>query len=265
MSGTELFAGEDVRADLDGRVATVALSRPPVNAFRTRTWIELGAALAAVAASEAVNVVLLRSAVDGIFSAGADLKELPADSAANEHRQAVTRAVLGAVAAHPVPVLAVVDGPAYGGACALVAQADVRIASRRARFAIPEINVGRSGGARHLMRHLDQGTVRWMAFTGLPLSAEQAFARGLVTFLADDVGQEAAATAAAISGKSRDALLSAKQAVDLTERMDVATGYAVEQQFSGRMARSPEAATAATTFRDRPAPPLALANDGTAR
>jgi enoyl-CoA hydratase len=265
VSGTVIFLGDDLEASLAGHIVTITLARPPVNAFRTQTWCELGEALAECAGLRAPKVLVLRSGLDGIFSAGADVKELPMTPADDERRQWITRTVLSAVAEHPVPVVAAVGGLALGGACALVSQADIRLGSRRARFAMPEIDVGRCGGSRHLRQHLDSGTVRWMAFTGKQLDAEQAASRGLLTWVVDDLDGETQELAACIAGKSPTALRMTKQSIGLSESLEVAAGYAVEQQFSLRLAQTPDAAEAAAAFAGKRPPRWQLPDQGGAQ
>lgn len=256
MSET-VYQGEDVTATLTDRTATISLSRPPVNAMRTQTWTELGEALGKVAARSAANVLVIRSGVGGIFSAGADVKELPMTPERDEHRQRLTRDVLAALGRHRVPVIAAIDGASVGGACALVSQADIRLGTRRARFSIPEIDVGRCGGTRHLRQHLDPGTVRWMAFTGSWLGASDARARGLLTWLVDDVNVLDAAVAELaerIAAKSATALRLSKQSIAESEYLDTEAGYAVEQEFSLRLAQTADAAEAAAAFAEKRAP-----------
>jgi enoyl-CoA hydratase len=248
-----LYQGEDLRLDRTGRVATLTLDRPPVNAFRTATWREVGAALTA-AAEAAVSVLVLRSALAGMFSAGADIKE-PAPSPEDaERRTRLTRGVLDAVHRAPFPVIAAVDGPALGGACALVSAADIRIAGPRATFGLPEINVGRCGGARYLMRHLGQGTVRWLYFTGDTIDAERAERLGLVAWVAGDLDGDVEQLAGRIAAKSPTALRVAKQSLNLVEWADVAAGYETEQQFDLRLAGHPDSAEAAAAFREKRPP-----------
>lgn len=249
-----IYQGEDVAGEVIGGVATITLCRPRVNAMRTQTWTELGEALTSTAAHEAVNVLVFRSGIDGIFSAGADVTELPMTPARDEHRQRLTRDVLAALGQHPVPVIAAIDGAAVGGSCALLSQADIRVGTARARFAIPEIDVGRCGGTRHLAQHLDPGTVRWMAFTGAWLHADAAHARGLLTLLVDDLDTAVAELAERISAKSPTALRLTKQAIRESAHLDTEAGYALEQRYSLELARSSDAAEAAAAFADKRAP-----------
>lgn len=248
---------EDVSVSLHGRVGVLSLARPPVNALRTQTYHELAASLRALQEDRACSVVVIRSAVPGIFCAGADVKELPLPREVDEERQALARAVFSQVLRSPVPVICAVDGAALGAGCQLAAACDVRIATRGARFGVPEITVGRCGGGRYLMRVLPMGTVRQMYFTGRPIGAEEAHRQGMVSELLEDgasLDARARELAGDVAAKSPTALRLAKQSLDLAEDLDVQAGYAVEQQFSLRLAATPDAAEAAAAFREKRAP-----------
>jgi enoyl-CoA hydratase/carnithine racemase len=248
---------EDLAVSLEGRTGTVALARPPVNALRTQTYRELAAALWTLQDDRACSVIVLRSAVPGIFCAGADVRELPMPREVDEQRQALARGVAAQVLRSPVPVICAVDGPALGGGCQLAAACDVRLATRTARFGLPEINVGRCGGGRYLMRVLPVGTVRRMYFTGRPIDAEEAHRLGMVAELLDDaeaLQARAFEMAAEVAAKSPTAVRLAKQSLDLAEPLGVEAGYEVEQQFSLRLAATPDAAEAAAAFREKRAP-----------
>jgi enoyl-CoA hydratase len=245
---------DDVEVRRDGRVGTLLLGRPPVNALRTQTYRELIAALGLLRDDRTCLAIVVRSAVDGIFCAGADVKELPLSREVDEERQLLTRSFFAQVLRSPVPVICAVDGPALGAGCQLAAACDVRLATRTARFGVPEITVGRCGAGRYLMRVLPQGTVRQMYFTGRPISAEQAFQLGMVSELLDDAAalhRRAAELAADIAAKSPTVVRLAKQSLDLAEEMPILTGYEVEQQFSLRLAATPDAAEAAAAFREK--------------
>jgi enoyl-CoA hydratase/carnithine racemase len=107
------------------------------------------------------------------------------------------------------------------------------------------------------MRVLPQGTVRQMYFTGKPISAEEAFRLGMVSELLDDADalhRRATELAEDIAAKSPTALRLAKQSLDIAEGMPVLAGYEVEQQFSLRLAATPDAAEAAAAFREKREP-----------
>jgi enoyl-CoA hydratase/carnithine racemase len=229
-----------------------------VNAIRVATWETLRDVLAQIAAQHRkLNVVVVRSSVPGMFCAGADLKEPAASPAGSEDRQRLARTVLGTLLRFPVPVIAGVNGPALGAGCALAAVCDIRMASATATFGLPEISAARAGGGRHLMRVLPQGAVRHAYFTGQPLTAQEAWRLGLIQEVLPDeeeLNAAVAGLASSIAGKSPTAIRMAKQALDLAEEMPVALGYEVEQQFTLRLAGTPEAAEAAAAFRERRAP-----------
>lgn len=251
------MSASHVTSTVRERVATVTLRRPPVNALDSGTWHELDDAFAQLEDRTDVSVIVLCSGWPGIFSAGADVKELPMSLALDETRMRLTQRTLECVLRHPVPILCSVDGPALGGGCALAAACDVRIATRTARFALPEIDVGRCGGTRHLLRHLPPGAVRLAAFTGLPIPAEDAYRMGLVTELVDDADALARRTdelARHIAAKSPTAVRLTKRALDLSEPLSVRDGYEVEQQFSLRLATSTDADEAAAAFREKRPP-----------
>jgi enoyl-CoA hydratase len=247
----------DVTWRQDGRVATITIERAPVNALRTQTYEELATALDEARSAARVSVAVLRSGLERMFSAGADVKELPMTPERDEARQRLSRSVFQRILHFPVPVICSVPGPALGGGCALSAVCDLRVATRNATFGLPEITVGRAGGGRFLMRHLPPGVVRHLYFTGRPLAAADALRLGLVVELFDDAAaldRGAEALAAEIAAKSPTALRLAKQSLDLAEQMPLETGYEVEQQFSLRLAGTPDANEAAAAFREKREP-----------
>jgi enoyl-CoA hydratase len=248
---------EDVSTTLERRVGTVSLARPPVNALRTQTYRELVASLRLLQDDRACSAIVVRSAVPGIFCAGADVRELPMPREVDEERQALTRAFFAQVLRSPVPVICAVDGPALGAGCQLAAACDVRLATRTARFGLPEITVGRCGAGRYLMRVLPMGTVRQMYFTGKPIGAEEAHRVGMVSELFDEpdaLHERAVELALDIAAKSPTAVRLAKQSLDLAEELSLESGYEVEQQFSLRLAETPDAAEAAAAFREKREP-----------
>jgi enoyl-CoA hydratase/carnithine racemase len=251
----------NVRIEHDGRIGFVTMDRPPVNAMSTDMYGELADAFRAVAERDDLSVVLLLSASERVFSAGADVKELSTltatgDTARDEHRQRLARTLFDAILTNRQPVIGVLNGPALGAGAALAACCDIRYASERATIGLPEINVGRCGGGRHMMRLVSQGTVRTMYFTGRPLDAAEAYRVGLFQKVVPH-GQERAAAlelAREIAGKSPLALRLAKEALNACEPLPVSEGYALEQTYTLRLAKSEDAKEAARAFTEKRAP-----------
>jgi enoyl-CoA hydratase len=150
----------------------------------------------------------------------------------------------------------VVDGPAIGAGAVIASCADMRMGSPRASFALPEVAVGRCGGGRHLMRHLPQGIVRRMFFTAQPLPSEEALRFGFLDSVHDSaaLGPAAMTRARDIAAYSPLALRLGKAALNESEPLPVSEGYAVEQQYTLRLARSADSREALAARREKRAP-----------
>ena len=250
-----------VRVETADRVAAVTLDRPPVNALSSGFYAELSAVLERIAADPQVSVMVLMSASSRAFSAGADMTELAALSGADAddadtRRQELARRVFGQLLELPQPSIAVLDGPAIGAGAVIASCADMRMGSRQASFALPELSVGRCGGGRHMMRHLPQGVVRRMFFTGQPLLSEEALRFGFLDSVHDraELADAAMARARGIAANSPLALRLGKAALNESEALPVQQGYAVEQQYTLRLARTADAREALAARREKRAP-----------
>jgi len=250
-----------VRVETADSVAAVTLDRPPVNALSSGFYAELSAVLERIAADPQVSVMVLMSASSRAFSAGADMTELAALSGADAddadaRRQELARRVFGQLLELPQPSIAVLDGPAIGAGAVIASCADMRMGSRQASFALPELSVGRCGGGRHMMRHLPQGVVRRMFFTGQPLSSEEALRFGFLDSVHDrgELADAAMARARGIAANSPLALRLGKAALNESEALPVQEGYAVEQQYTLRLARTADAREALAARREKRAP-----------
>jgi enoyl-CoA hydratase/carnithine racemase len=258
---TALPSFPHIDIDVSEGIAVVAMTRPPVNAMTAEMYVDLRNAFEVVANLAEVRVLVLRSAIDRVFSAGADIKELgrhleSADSGYDDARQLAARTLVGTLLDLPVPTIACVNGPALGTGVALAACCDIRYASDRATFGLPEINVGRCGGGRHSMRMFPQGTVRQMYFTGRPVNAQEAYRLGAVQKVVVH-GDELEATmelAREIAGKSPLALRLAKAALNACEWTPIPEDYQAEQQYTIRLGKSDDAKEAARAFTEKRAP-----------
>jgi enoyl-CoA hydratase len=127
-------------------------------------------------------ILVLHSTTPGMFVAGADIGELLARDA-DDAFAGINVRLFERLEAHRWPTIAVVDGPALGGGCELAMACDLRIASPRARFAQPELNLGILAGAGanwRLAQLVGLPRARRMLYLGETLDAGAALAAGLV-------------------------------------------------------------------------------------
>lgn len=198
-------------------VRLVRLNRPArLNALSKALLAELARVFGKAESDEAVRVVVL-TGDRRAFSAGADLKEMP-DSDLPSFVQADRLAGWKAIERFAKPLVAAVNGYAFGGGCELVMLCDIVIAGEGARFATPEIKVGMfpgDGGTQRLPRAIGKARAMMMVLTGEPISGHTAAEWGLVTEVVpdDDVVTRAVEIATAVAHHSPLAARFAKEEV----------------------------------------------------
>ncbi|SEF84884.1 Enoyl-CoA hydratase/carnithine racemase [Nonomuraea solani] len=173
----------DVLLDVDGPVAVVTLNRPAkLNAITPDMAAALRACLSRVEADPTIRVAVLTGAGERSFCVGSDIRELDEYATPWEFRN---RGDYGdAVRALRKPIIAAVNGYAYGGGLELAMACDIRLAAETATFAAPEIKLGWIGGSGQsaLLAHsVGPGNAATMLLTGDPIDAARARDWGLVT------------------------------------------------------------------------------------
>lgn len=172
-----------IKIRIDSPAGYVELDRSDrANAYDGPMLDALAAGLQRLAADPQVQVVVITGAQPGRFCAGADLQEIRGrgvDDALNlKSLQAFDD-----LAAIPKPTIAAVDGPAVGGGMELALACDLRIATERARFFLPETSFGilpAAGGTFRLAQAVGEAMARQMILFGRELDAQQALQCGLV-------------------------------------------------------------------------------------
>jgi len=168
-----------------GAIALLTINRPKaLNALNRDVLASLSARLDEVAADRTVRAVVLTGAGDKAFVAGADIAEM----ATMTPRQALAfaqagNAILNKIEQMPKPVVAAVNGYALGGGCELALACDVILASRKARFGLPEVSLGvipGFGGTQRLARLIGRNAAKHWVLTGDLFPAEEAWRIGLV-------------------------------------------------------------------------------------
>jgi enoyl-CoA hydratase len=169
----------------DGTTLTLTLNRPDkLNAIDGAMLDALDETLGKIERDRAVRAVILTGA-GRAFSAGADIKEWTALAPLEFGRSWGLRghALFDRLAALPPPVIAALNGIAFGGGLELALCADIRIASQEARLGLPEVTIAALpgwGGTQRLPRLIGAGRAKHMILTGQPIDAAKAEAWGLV-------------------------------------------------------------------------------------
>jgi enoyl-CoA hydratase len=232
-------------------VALITLNRPnAANAFNTKMAEEFTAALYALSPSRDdeqsedysseirelrdIRCIVLTGAGNRAFSAGADLKERDGMSDAAWHAQHVIfERMFLALMECPLPVIAAVNGAAFGGGCEIVLACDFIYAAKNARFALPETSLGimPGGGATQNLPHaVGLPRAKEIILAASAFSAEEAAAWGMVNHLSDPTSlmQDALAIAAKIARKGPLAVRQAKKAMNAAVATDRRAAYDVE-------------------------------------
>ena len=179
-----------VEYEIHGEVAEISLKHAPVNALTEPVLDGLLACFDRAAADAAVRAVILRSGVDGRFSAGLDLKEVSGMTGPALHTL-VEKLYVGLYQVQDrlgKPSIALVDGTARGGGMTLAISCDLIVAGRSATFGYPEIDVGVIPAIHyaHLPRIVGRHRAFDLLFTGRSFGVDEAAALGLVSRIVDD-------------------------------------------------------------------------------
>ena len=177
---------------IENGVATVTLNRPESrNALNLAMCDGIIEAGKAACADDSIKLFLVR-ANGPAFCAGADLKERQGMSAAQvRERRMKGFAAYAALEALPMPVVAVVQGPAVGSGCEIAGACDFIVATPAASFRTPEAIRGTVGATQRLPRILGKRLAKDMMFTGRTVTAEEAREAGLIARLVSPSDLEA--------------------------------------------------------------------------
>jgi enoyl-CoA hydratase/carnithine racemase len=173
------------------RVCTISINRPEKrNALSPAVLLELIEALQRLQEEDEVRCVVIRGSGDKAFSSGFDISDLPINVSPE-----VSEAVKGdtpldngmkAVIDFPYPVIAMINGLAYGAGCELAITCDIRIAADHVRFSMPPAKLGIVYRWRGILKYIDiigPAYVKEMFFTGRAYGAKQAREMGLVHYV----------------------------------------------------------------------------------
>lgn len=215
----------------DGSVWTITLNRPqamnPITLNMAKRLLQI---LADAAQDPRARCLIITGAGD-CFSAGFDNKEMAGfDPAAMITAFNTRDPLFKAIALHPLPVIAAINGKAFGAGALMAAAADFRIASSTAEFKVTAVNYGSANATWSLPRLVGLSKAKHILMTGRSVSVEEGLAIGLFDEFSDgDVVQCAHRLAAQISSKSPSGIKAIKELTNGT--VDHTTEAAWKAEF----------------------------------
>jgi enoyl-CoA hydratase len=236
----------------DERIAVITLSRPPLNAIDEQVVTELDAATTELAADTETRAVLVRSALDGVFMAGADITEFQRIAAEGIERALLAQDVFTRFAELPQPTVAAINGHALGGGLELALACDFRFVARAdgALLGLPEVRLGvlpGAGGTQRLTRLVGAGRATELIMKGLQLSPEQAVEAGIVQFLVEpaELEERTRDYAVRLARQAPIALRGIKRAIRAAWSQE---GFAVEREAFREVLGSEDAQAGVKAF-----------------
>jgi len=174
-----------IKSKVEEGVNLLTIDNPPVNVLSPDVIRALDSALDQAIQDDATKVIVITGAGANAFVAGADVKVIANIKSASEAEELALQGqgVFNKIENSDKPVIAAINGVCLGGGNELILACHMRIASDRARFGQPEINLGiipGFGGTQRLMRLCGKALATELVLTGDVLSAQEALRIGLV-------------------------------------------------------------------------------------
>lgn len=237
---------EFIKTKIEERVALVTIDRPPVNALNQKAMAELDATLQNLAQNAEVKAIVLTGEGKNLtFIAGADVKEIAALQSVREAEEVARKgqAILNQIERMTKPVIAAVNSVCLGGGNELAMACHLRIASDRARFGQPEINLGiipGFGGTQRLARLVGPSKARELILTGDMITAQEALRIGLVDRVVPDgeLLRQALGLAKKIASKSAVSVSRAQRAIREGMEKSLEEGLEHEVKLFGEIVES---------------------------
>jgi enoyl-CoA hydratase len=252
---------ETLLCAVDQNVATVTVNRPDkLNALNEAAKRELAECLGSLKNDAGVHVVVLTGAGEKAFVAGTDIRELgELNGPSGVEFSARGQAIFDMIEHLGKPVIAAVNGYALGGGCELALACHIRVASDRAKFGQPEVNLGiipGYGGTQRLARLVGRGRAMEMILTGAQVDAQEALRIGLVSkvFPHAELMDRVRGMATVIASYGQVAIRAALEAVNATDEMALTDGEHLEARLFGHCCESADFKEGTTAFLEKRKP-----------
>jgi enoyl-CoA hydratase/carnithine racemase len=243
-------------------IEIVRMNRPEVlNALNTQQARDMTAYFEALSLEPMrLRCVILTGAGERAFCAGGDLKERRGMSVEAWNAQhLIFERMARALVNCPTPLIAAVNGLAYGGGCEIAAACDFIHASENARFALTEVTLGiipGAGGTQTIMRSVGIRRTKELLMTGMPFTAAEARQWGLVNEVHPDASLMTATLAVAerIARNAPLAVRQVKQAISRGADMSLGDGMAFEIEAYNRLVTTEDRVEGVNAFNEKRPP-----------
>ena len=236
---------EKLKVEKENGYVVAAINHPPANALAQQVLLDLNDLLDKCLEDKEVRVIVI-TGTGKLFSAGADITEFAAFRA-GAPRKIEGQDVFLKIENYPKPVIAAIQGSAYGGGNELSMVCHFRIVADNAKIGLPEVKLGILpgwGGTQRLPRLIGKTKALEVIITGDPLSAQEALQYGLATRVvpADQVMTEAKAFAAQLAQGAPVAIAQILKAVTQGLETTIEEGLKIERAGSSICHASEDAA-----------------------
>ncbi len=248
---------QNIIIDIDGAVAVLTMNRPKaLNALNGDTLGEIVTIMDCIAQDDSIQGVIITAEGKG-FIAGADISEFaPLDTMGGRLRAELGQKACTAIEKLEKPVIAAVNGYALGGGNEVAMACDIRIASTKAVFGQPEVNLGIMpcfGGTQRLTRLVGYGIAKELIFTARQVKADEALSIGLVNKVVEpeELLPAAKEMMATILSKAPKAIAMCKVAINRGKEMDLDDALELERDVTGLLFATADAKEGIAAFMEK--------------
>jgi enoyl-CoA hydratase/carnithine racemase len=242
---------------VDG-VVLITIRSQPLGVLRFGVKRALQEALATLEADRNVRCVVL-TGIEKAFSVGSDIKDFSTEIGWLLENDYVEAGLNAAIEDSRLPIIAAINGFAFGGGAVLVLACDIRMAAQSAKIGFPEVKVGAfasGSGTQRLPRLVGRGCALDLLMTGRTIDAEEALRIGLVEYVIPDeeLLDQAFELASTIAENAPLAVSASKHCVTVGLRDGFEAGLAAEREMRIQTGRGPDAIEGRNAFLEKRKP-----------
>lgn len=240
-----------------GKISVITIDSPPVNALDREVINGLEDAISHI--KDDTNVVIVKGAGSKAFVAGADIKEFPNLTPLTGEQLCLRgQSVFHSLSALKQPVIAAIDGFTLGGGLELALACDIRVATSKSQFGLPEVKLGiipGYGGTQRLSRLVGVGKALQLICSGEFIGAEEASRIGLVEEVVEtDAMKKAMELAETIASRGPISVQKAKEAVLAGKEMSLEEGLKFEAELFGSLCETEDKVEGVAAFLEKREP-----------